>query len=117
LTSENAGQSSFSPRLVVRDVVRTGSIIRRMAKENAKPKRFRGETETLPSGSLRVKVYVGTDPISKTRMYLRETVPAGPNAEDEAEKVLTRFRHEVYERRHPDRCDGGTALRDRLAAG
>ena len=72
-----------------------------MAKEKAKPRRTPGEIETLPSGSLRVKLYAGVDPISKARVYLRETIPAGPNAEKEAEKVLTRFRHEVYERRHP----------------
>jgi hypothetical protein len=64
-------------------------------------KRPRGEIEPLPSGSLRVKVYAGIDPVSKTRMYLRETVPAGPKAEREAEKVLTRFLNEVYERRNP----------------
>jgi len=72
-----------------------------MAKESPTAKRSRGEIETLPSGSLRVKVYAGIDPISKTRMYLRETIPAGPTAEREAEKVLARFRREVYERRHP----------------
>jgi hypothetical protein len=64
-------------------------------------KRPRGEIEPLLSGSLRVKVYAGIDPVSKTRMYLRETVPAGPKAEREAEKVLTRFLNEVYERRNP----------------
>jgi integrase len=82
-----------------------------MVKDKAKPKRSRGEIERLPSGSLRVKVHVGTDPISKTHMYLRETVPAAPNAEVEAEKVLTRFRHEVYERRHPGqmrRCNSSS---------
>lgn len=72
-----------------------------MAKEKAKPKRAPGQIETLPSGSLRVKLYAGLDPISGDRVYLRETVPAGPDAEKEAEKVLVRFRHEVNERRHP----------------
>jgi hypothetical protein len=72
-----------------------------MAKEKAKPKRTAGEIEALPSGSLRVKLYAGLDPISKARVYLRETVTAGPDAEKQAEQVLIRFRHEVYERRHP----------------
>jgi hypothetical protein len=35
----------------------------------------RGELETLPSGSIRVKVYVGLDPVTKRRLYLTETVP------------------------------------------
>jgi integrase len=34
-------------------------------------------------------------------MYLRETVPAGPNAEAEAKRIPAGFVHEVYERRHP----------------
>ncbi|MEU8227316.1 tyrosine-type recombinase/integrase [Kribbella sp. NPDC048915] len=72
-----------------------------MAKEKAKPKRQLGGIETLPSGSLRVSVFAGRDPITKDRVYLRETIPAGPKAEEQAETVLTRFRLEVYERRHP----------------
>jgi hypothetical protein len=64
-------------------------------------KRTRGEIENLASGALRVKVYAGIDPISKKRLYLRETVSAGPNARREAEKVRTRLLSEVYERRHP----------------
>jgi integrase len=55
----------------------------------------------LPSGSLRVSLYAGTDPVTKDRMYLRETVPAGANAEAEAKRILAGFVHEVYERRHP----------------
>ncbi len=64
-------------------------------------KRTRGEVEELASGALRVKVYAAIDPISKKRLYLRETVPAGPNARREAEKVRTRLLNEVYERRNP----------------
>jgi hypothetical protein len=63
--------------------VRTGLMIPRMAKEKSKPKRSRGQIETLPSGSLRVSLYAGTDPVTKDRIYLRETVPAGPNTEAE----------------------------------
>ncbi|WP_460660872.1 tyrosine-type recombinase/integrase [Kribbella swartbergensis] len=72
-----------------------------MAKEKSKLKRSRGQIETLPSGSLRVSLYAGTDPVTKDRIYLRETVPAGPNAEAEAQRILAGFIHEVYERRHP----------------
>jgi len=46
-------------------------------------------------------VYATIDPISKKRLYLRETVPAGPNARRDAEKVRTRLLNEVYERRNP----------------
>lgn len=35
--------------------------------------RPRGEIETLSSGSLRVKVYAGIDPLSGKRHYLTET--------------------------------------------
>ena len=73
---------------MVRVVVQTGPILHDMAKEKSKPKRSRGQIETLPSGSLRVSLYAGTDPVTKDRMYLRETVPAGPNAEAEAGRIL-----------------------------
>jgi hypothetical protein len=61
----------------------------------------RGSIETLPSGSLRVKVYVGIDPVSKKRLYLEETIPAGPRAAKEAEKARTRLLAQVDERHNP----------------
>jgi integrase len=64
-------------------------------------KRARGRIEQLPSGSLRVTVYAGIDPVSKRRHYLREVVPAGPRAGAEAEKVMRRLASQVDERRHP----------------
>jgi hypothetical protein len=48
-----------------------------------------------------VSLCAGTDPVTKDRMYLRETVPAGPNAEAKAGRILAGFIHEVNERRHP----------------
>ncbi|WAL64499.1 tyrosine-type recombinase/integrase [Amycolatopsis cynarae] len=63
--------------------------------------RQRGEIEQLPSGALRVKLYAGVDPLSGKRHYLRETIPPGPKAEEEAEKVLVRFLNQVNERRNP----------------
>ncbi|WP_203927987.1 tyrosine-type recombinase/integrase [Virgisporangium ochraceum] len=67
----------------------------------ATAKRRRGEIENLPSGSLRVKVYAGIDPVTKRRHYLHETIPAGPTAEREAEKARTRLLAQVDERRNP----------------
>jgi integrase len=64
-------------------------------------KRARGRVEELPSGSLRVTVYAGIDPVTKRRHYLREVVPGGPRAASEAEKVLRRLAGQVDERRHP----------------
>src|SRR3954454_15249376 len=64
-------------------------------------RRQRGAIETLPSGSLRVKVYAGYDPISGRRHYLDEVVPAGPRAGAEAERVRTRLLHEVDQQRNP----------------
>jgi integrase len=68
---------------------------------NKQRRRSRGEIAELPSGSLRVKVYAGIDPVTKNRHYLTETVPAGPMARREAEKVRTRFLAQVDERRNP----------------
>ncbi|WP_212992787.1 LacI family DNA-binding transcriptional regulator [Actinoplanes auranticolor] len=82
-----------------------------MATGSALP-RARGEIETLPSGSLRVRVYAGIDPVSKKRQYLVETVPAGADAADEADKVRVRLLREVAEsrgsrRRRPQPPDTG----------
>src|SRR6478736_6979798 len=60
-----------------------------------------GEIEELPSGSLRVRVYTGIDPIAHKRHFLTEVVPAGPRARKEAEKVRTRLLAEVDDRRNP----------------
>jgi hypothetical protein len=49
-----------------------------MATWDGRGRRRRGEIETLPRGSLGVKVYEGEDPISKRGRYLTEVVPAGP---------------------------------------
>src|SRR4051794_24080297 len=49
-------------------------------------KRQRGSIETLPSGSLRVKVYAGYDPVPSRRHHLDEMVPAGTRPAAEAEK-------------------------------
>jgi hypothetical protein len=46
-------------------------------------KRQRGEIHALPSGSLRVRVYAGIDPITGKKHFLSEVVPAGPKAEKE----------------------------------
>jgi integrase len=75
--------------------------------------RQRGQIETLPSGALRVVVYAGVDPISGKRHYLRETVPAGPNADTEADKVLVRLVNEVNERRNPRTSATVNQLMDR----
>ncbi|WP_219420398.1 site-specific integrase [Pseudonocardia nigra] len=48
-----------------------------------------------------MSVYAGIDHVSKRRHYLREIVPAGPKAADEAEKVMRRLAGQVDERRHP----------------
>ena len=72
-----------------------------MGRTGGSSKKQRGSIETLPSGSLRVKVYAGYDPISGRRHYLDEVVPPGPRAGAEAERVRTRLLHEVDQQRNP----------------
>ncbi|SFG52523.1 Site-specific recombinase XerD [Actinopolymorpha cephalotaxi] len=72
-----------------------------MARSGRRRQRHRGEIEERPSGNLRVKVYVGTDPLTKRRRYLTESIPAGPRAYEQAEKALTRLQNQVDEQRHP----------------
>ena len=65
----------------------------------AKRRRACGEIEQLPSGSSRIRVYAGLDPLTRKRHYLVETVPADPGAAKKAEKIRTRMPNEVDERR------------------
>lgn len=50
---------------------------------------------------MRVRVYVGQDPLTKKRHTLVETIPAGPLAKKQAEAVLDRMQREVADRRAP----------------
>lgn len=72
-----------------------------MARPSKSAKNTRGEIHRLPSGSLRVRVYAGIDPLSGRRHFLTRVIPAGPDAEKVAEKVRTKFLNEVDERRNP----------------
>ncbi|GAA3632620.1 hypothetical protein GCM10022267_19350 [Lentzea roselyniae] len=74
-----------------------------MTKRKAGPKdRERGRIEVLPSGSLRVVVYAGVDPLTGLRNYRHETIPKDtPDLWDEAEKTKTRILNEIDEQRSP----------------
>jgi integrase len=63
--------------------------------------RQRGTVTKLPSGALRVRVYAGFDPVTGRRHYVAETVPAGPRAAAQAEKVRTRLLADVDGDRQP----------------
>ncbi len=84
-----------------------------MTSANSSRKRTRGEIVKLPSGSLRVKVYAGIDPVTKKRYYLDEVVPAGPKAAAEAEKLRTKFLNQVDEKRSSRTRATVTQLLDR----
>src|SRR6516225_8548617 len=49
-----------------------------------------GHIEELPSGSYRVAVYVGSDPITRKRQYLRETARDSVQAQIVLGKLLAR---------------------------
>lgn len=72
-----------------------------MATDSKPSARVRGEIHTLPSGSLRVRVYANIDPLTGKRHYLAAVVPAGPKARKQAEKERTRLLAEVDQRRNP----------------
>jgi integrase len=72
-----------------------------MAKTAGAGRRQRGEIEMLPSGSLRVRVYAGVDPVTGKKHHLTEIIPAGPRADKLAEKARTRLLAQVDERRNP----------------
>jgi Phage integrase, N-terminal SAM-like domain len=67
-------------------------------------KRRRGAISWLPSGSARVKVYLGVDQLTGQEIWLRETIKARSTkreTEREAEKVITKLLNQVDERRSP----------------
>ncbi|MEK6438205.1 site-specific integrase [Pseudonocardia sp. T1-2H] len=72
--------------------------------------RQRGEIETLPSGSLRVRVTAGRDPVTKQRHYLTETIAAGPLAVEEAAKALRSLLVQVDEKLNPRTAATGALL-------
>lgn len=77
-------------------------------------RRQRGRIETLPSGSLRVSVYAGVDPLTGQRNYLKEVIPHDtPNIEREAEKIRTRLLNQVDEQRNPRTKTSVNNLMDR----
>jgi integrase len=64
-------------------------------------RRARGSISRMASGSLRVRVYAGLDPITGRRRYLRQTVPPGPTALEDAEAACRRLLTLVHDRRYP----------------
>jgi integrase len=63
--------------------------------------RPRGSIDRLDSGSLRVRVDAGADPITGKRYRPTVIVPPGPDDQNQAEVALTRLLNEVDEQRHP----------------
>jgi hypothetical protein len=56
-----------------------------------------------------VTVYVGKDPLTGKRIDLSETVPAGPDAAKQAEKVRIRLLNQLDERRRHGRLSARTS--------
>lgn len=66
-----------------------------MARRATPRKRARGSVDVLQSGSLRVRVYAGKDPLTARDLYLIETIPPGPEAAAQAEAARTRLLAQV----------------------
>lgn len=104
---------------MARFVARTGVESWSMAtssKPDQRKRRVRGKIETLPSGSLRVKIYAGIDPVTKKEFHLTEVVPAGRGAAKEAEKVRTKLLNQLDEQRAPKTRATVNQLLDRYFA-
>jgi hypothetical protein len=61
----------------------------------------RGSICRLPSGSLRVRVYAGANPVTGRQRCLSETIPDGPTALADAEAACRRLVDRVREQRQP----------------
>ncbi|MFL6119814.1 tyrosine-type recombinase/integrase [Actinophytocola sp.] len=73
----------------------------------------RGSISRLPSGSLRVRVYAGTHPVTGRQHNLSHTVPDGPTAHAGAEAACRRLVDQVRDRRRPRSDLTVTELLDR----
>ena len=87
-----------------------------MGANKRRRRRARGSIDELPSGSLRVRVYGGTEPLTGREIRLVETIPDGPKAQAAAEKTLTRLLNQVDEKRHPRTSATLNQLLDRWVA-
>ncbi len=58
-------------------------------------------------------MYAGIDPVTKKRLYLKETIPKGDKADEQAERVLTRLLNQVDEKRNPRTAASLNQLLDR----
>ncbi|HYQ68504.1 MAG TPA: hypothetical protein VET29_34930, partial [Actinophytocola sp.] len=67
------------------------------AQTRARP---RGSIDTLPSGSLRVRVYAGKDVLTGKEYYVGEVIKPGPHAQDLAEDAKRRWTEDVQAGRH-----------------
>ena len=72
-----------------------------MAPSTGAARRSRGTIHALPSGSLRVRVYAGTDPLSRRRTHRTEVIPTGPRSRALAEKARTRLLTEIDQGKAP----------------
>jgi integrase/DNA-binding transcriptional regulator YhcF (GntR family) len=72
-----------------------------MARPKQGRKAQRGNLEILGSGAIRVRVYAGVDPLTARPHYLKTTIPAGPDALDQAERERIRLLSQVDEGRNP----------------
>ncbi|MBE1467587.1 GntR family transcriptional regulator [Kibdelosporangium phytohabitans] len=70
------------------------------ARPSGRGKRERGSIDRLPSGSLRVRVYTGTDPITHREHYITETIKSGPKAWDLAEQKRTEILRQLDLKQH-----------------
>jgi integrase len=67
--------------------------------EQARPKP-KGSIDTLPSGSLRVRVYAGKDVLTGKQHYVAEVIKPGPRAQELAEEASQRLVDAVQADRH-----------------
>jgi integrase len=76
------------------------------------PRRGKGHVEQLPSGSLRVAVFAGYDPVTRRRLYFRSTV----KDEDQVEIELGKLLQKVTDGRRPESGVTVAKLMDEYAA-
>lgn len=69
---------------------RSGGRARSRPKDGTNRPAPKGSIDTLPSGSLRVRVYAGTDVLTGKPHYVGEVIKPGPHARELAEEATPR---------------------------
>lgn len=100
--SQSTAARSGSRKRASKTPSKSASTTSKTARSKVNKSTLKGTIDTLPSGSLRVRVPAGTDSYTGRPLTLTDTIPVDtPNQRDVAEEILREFNRQIEEKRHP----------------